>query len=363
MAARAPAGFTRYLYHLAAAVVFPLLWLRSHRFARSQRDIDPRAPLKVAIAIGASVILAGVAGLALFNYHESATAGMYRELDARLAEAVGEGAYQGHIDNLDAHINSLSVAVKKLNETVANNPGNVSAAEVAAAKAQHDQSKAVLARLQGDGGLIEEARTTRDVDGAVARMMGALTELQVLEAQLEPLAFKAMPSDDPANATSRVFGDTFRTTAGYFRENLTSLGGVQEHHRLYLDLSVLVEAQDDAAVKDLLAATPVQRDGMAEGATRAFAVKDDAFADMNQIFVWFLIPCVVGLFFAPLVYAVGNILHKSYEPSETVGFKPYPSTSMAWFLALGGFGVPALFFAAWAFKDMDDRAREGQIAL
>lgn len=141
---------------------------------------------------------------------------------------------------------------------------------------------------------------------------------------------------------------------------------LQPNHDLYLAVSAAVQAQDDAEAKRLIAE---RSDAVADDedldarAAQAFAVKDDAASDMNTVLTWFVYPGLVGVFFAPLVWAVGSILRKAWEPSDSVGFKPYPHGAASLFLLLGALGVPALFFAGWTFLDLQNRSDEGQIAL
>jgi hypothetical protein len=136
------------------------------------------------------------------------------------------------------------------------------------------------------------------------------------------------------------------------------------NHELYLRLRPHVDAQDDQAIRDTVAAS-----GLAEPATMqadteaAIAVKDGSVRDMRAFFLLFVWPSLFGAFLAPVVFALGNVLRHAFVPSDTVGFKPYPGASAAFFLLLGGFGLPAVPFAAWVHLDAERRSREGQIAL
>lgn len=145
------------------------------------------------------------------------------------------------------------------------------------------------------------------------------------------------------------------------------------NHAMYLRIADAVVAQDDAAIRDLVAQVPAFSDlstskfpkfgDLQENADAAFAIKDRSVADMNRFAYLFLWPSLVGAFFAPLAFAFGSILRKGFVPSDTVGFKPYPGAAAGLFLLFGAFGLPALFFAAWTFNDALGRAEEGQIAL
>lgn len=143
-------------------------------------------------------------------------------------------------------------------------------------------------------------------------------------------------------------------------ENVSAL---EPNHALYLQVHEAVRAKDDAAAKSLLGSTTVTAANLEGRSARAFEIKDQAVADMDRMLWTWVLPGLAGLFYAPLVFALASIVNASFVASDTVGFKPYPGAGMGFFLLLGGFGVPALFFAAWALMDLDGRSREGQIAL
>lgn len=134
-------------------------------------------------------------------------------------------------------------------------------------------------------------------------------------------------------------------------------------HALYGRVSDAVQAQDDGRAKQIVAGADYDYPNMDANSARAFGVKDDAVQDMRAVMVWLLYPGVVGVLFAPLAIALGSVLRTVWEPSESVGFKPYPGRALGLFLLMGAFGVPALFFAAWGFWDMDVRSTTGQISV
>ncbi len=154
--------------------------------------------------------------------------------------------------------------------------------------------------------------------------------------------------------------DDERKTLATARENRDALS---PNHDLFLLLQVEVRQRDDAGAKRLVETSPALDADRREASMTAFAIKDDAVADFWQAMYWILIPGLIGVFYGPLVVALGRIYKQGFVPSESIGYKPYPGTSMGLFLLLGGFGVPALFFAAWAFKDLDQRLAEGQFSL
>jgi hypothetical protein len=144
---------------------------------------------------------------------------------------------------------------------------------------------------------------------------------------------------------------------------------LQENHDFYqAEVLPAVEARDDEAIEAALAAAPFEykdpkEHEMQESAAHALEIKQKAVSDMRSFMLWFAYPSVVGMFYAPLAFALGSILARSFVPSETVGFKPYPGGAAGWFLLFGAFGAPSLPFAAWVFLDAENRSVEGQIAL
>lgn len=152
-----------------------------------------------------------------------------------------------------------------------------------------------------------------------------------------------------------------------YQEALESGGdaeALEPNHALYEQVSAAVQAHDDERAKQLIASRgSVDHPDLDAKADRAFEIKDDS-VDTMRLTLWvFVYPGLIGALYAPLVFAMGNILKSAWTPSDSVGFKPYPGASAGWFLLLGAFGVPALPFAAWVLKDIGDRSAEGQIAL
>ncbi len=276
-----------YLANLVSAILFPLLWVRSWRFAQKHQNADPRATTKVLVAIGASLVLGAGGALMLVNMENAAHDGYYVELEARVAAATGETAYQDAIAARDAAAAQMTLA----------------------------QGKIAEARAAGDTGEEEKWQAI------YAEATGKKADADALIAELTP------------------------------------------NHELFLRARAEIRDRDDAAAKQILFTTTVDYPKMQDKSRWAFNLKDDAVSDLDQVLLWMLYPSVLGAFFAPLAFALGSILHQTWEPSETVGFKPYPSQSAGWFLLLGAFGVPSLFFAAWVFTDIEQRSIEGQINL
>lgn len=136
------------------------------------------------------------------------------------------------------------------------------------------------------------------------------------------------------------------------------------NHALFLRLQPKIEAQDDAAIRSEIASSGIAAPaGMAAGTEDAIAIKDEAVSDMHLSFWLFVWPSLAGMFFAPLVFALGSILRNAFTESDGVGFKPYPGGAAGWFLLFGAFGLPSIPFAAWVFMDAENRSLEGQITL
>ena len=208
------------------------------------------------------------------------------------------------------------------------------------------------------------------LDGRLAQAVGEgeyqdqLSTIQAAEAQLDILEMNlenAKATGDEENAT--VFRANMEAANATRAEATARKAELEPAHALYGRVSEAVRAQDDGRARDLIAGADYDYPGMDARAERAFQVKDDAVQDMRAVMVWLLYPGVVGVLFAPLAIALGSVLRTAWEPSETVGFKPYPGMSLGLFLLMGAFGVPALFFAAWGFWDMDVRSTTGQISL
>lgn len=136
------------------------------------------------------------------------------------------------------------------------------------------------------------------------------------------------------------------------------------NHGLYDRLVPAIRDEDDARIRSMLDADPLERPAdMDARVDDALAVKDRSVRDMHLTLWLFFWPSLFGAFLAPVVFAVGSILSKAFAPSDTVGYKPYPGAAAGFFLLFGAFGVPSIPFAAWTYLDMETRSREGQISL
>lgn len=207
-------------------------------------------------------------------------------------------------------------------------------------------------------------------DSMQVRLAGAVGEAEYQEALAAiTAADNALPKIEAnlANATDdakRAELEAARDATLKARSDaVTKVALLEPNHALFARLEQAVADQDDAAIRSLFAQAPAYPKDSAVGAEAALAIKDGAVDDMQQ-FTWlFIWPSLAGAFFAPMAFALGSILRKSFKPSDTVGFKPYPGASAGLFLLFGAFGLPSIPFAAWTFNDALGRSEEGQIAL
>ncbi|MGB0653077.1 MAG: hypothetical protein ACPGQL_07730 [Thermoplasmatota archaeon] len=236
----------------------------------------------------------------------------------------------------------------------------------------------VVSVLLGAGGAMvlmdfQETSTDGFYSQLESRMAGATGEADYqAAADAEATALGVIALAERKLAESQAAGDENATAS--WQGNLESAQAdlidaraqkaeLAPNHALFNQVAAAIDRRDDAAVKSLIANTNVEYERMQERTDYAFFQKDDMASDLWQVQVFMLIPSVIGMFYAPLAFAMGNILRKGWEPSESVGFKPYPGGAAGWFLLLGAFGLPSVPFAAWTFFDMDQRVAEGQIAL
>ncbi|MGB1586375.1 MAG: hypothetical protein ACPHID_04955 [Thermoplasmatota archaeon] len=301
-------GAKNFLIFLVRAVVFPLAWLWALGLARKHSDTDPRARPKVLAAIVAGVVLAGGGYLMLDDFQDDATLEMYTLTSTRLSQATGASEYQANVDAEAASLGQIAILEEKLAQARANG---------------EDKNATAL----------EENLELANKDLAAARLKQQLLQRNrvFFDEELTPL-LNAQDDVGIRNAVT-VKGNQW-ATADYESDQLEAGQGIN------FDPEDMVQDMKSAMYK-----------------------KDTAQADMALWMNWLLLPGLVGVFYAPLSMALGNVLKHAWVPSDSVGFKEYPGASMGWFLLLGGFGVPALFFAAWAFWDMDVRSSEGQISL
>ena len=316
-------GFKGYLWFLGACIVLPLIWVRSLRFARENGKKDPQAHRRMAGAIVLSLVLFGLGVYTLHGFVvqkdgnlvldnpvggfvalTDAAEGTYGNLDARLAAAVGEAEYQAQTEAVrtaDATLERLETRLAEARQAGETERAAGFEANINATRADRAKAAAAAADLEPNHALY--GRLKPHVESG--------------KGEVGLLPTKHFPSDGRIRAE------------------------VQAAKAQGIDYE----------------------DEMAEKVDSALALKNKSLADMYRFLVLWVYPGLVGLLFAPLVWAQGRLLDRNFRESDTVGYKRYPHVAAAWTLILGAFGWPAIFFAAWAFKDINTRAAEGQINL
>jgi hypothetical protein len=303
-------GLKSYAGALLTVLLFPLFWSRAFGLARRHKDVDPMGAAKVGIAIVLGVLILAGGAFAIIGFQEKAEHTMYvKSLDRRVSAAVGESLYQENVAAVAAADVALPIIERNLaNATVALETArgvNASSPSPASQKAVEKNETAV-----------------RDLTKALV---------------------------DTRDARAKAAANVVLYTP---------------NHALYGRLVPAIADEDDARIRSILAQDPLEKPAsMDANVDGALAIKDRSVADM-QLSLWlFVWPSLFGAFLAPVVFAVGSILGKAFEPSDTVGYKKYPGAAAGLFLLFGAFGVPSIPFAAWTYLDLESRSREGQIAL
>jgi hypothetical protein len=320
-------------------VLFAAGWRVVSRLAQRHADADPRARSKALVAVVLGLVL-GVGGFVLLaNFEARSEVGIHTTFVKAINQTVGEGDY---LDNLKAtHAKPLAITI--LQGKLADANANLSA----------DPSPANTDKRN----VLWGALNTTQTDLATAqRNVKLLTPNHMVWLQAQPHLAAGTDSEDqkaheildaaldPARigtvipASVACERDTTRTG------DCVSTKTVAITHS-YRDLHTLSDV-------------PV-----AEGVPEAFQHKEEFRLQMRSMLSWFVYPCVTGLFLAPFAFAGGSILNAAYEPSTSVGFKPYPGKAAGFFLLLGAFGLFAIPFGAWTLRDLHKRSVEGQIAL
>lgn len=210
-----------------------------------------------------------------------------------------------------------------------------------------DTGKDGLARAMGESEYRDSQTAVEAKTGSIATIEGKLEE--------------ARQAGDQAAVD--VLEAALETARADRAKNEARVAELSPNHLLYNEVHAALQDHDDARAKQLIANAPFDYGKMESLSARAFEIKDKAVADMDRMMLWFVWPGLIGLLHAPLILVESSILKHAFKPSDTVGFRPYPGGAMALLLAFGAFGVPAAFLAAWAYKDMEGRSLEGQIAL
>lgn len=221
----------------------------------------------------------------------------------------------------------------------------------------YDQTHGRIAVAVGESAWQEQWATINASNIAIGILDTRLAEAQATGDEANVTIFEATKANVTADRDAAIAG----------RDDL------EENHEFFVRIQPWIADQQDERVMQAIRDAEFQTsqataqhwnpDRMVPRAERAFAINDAAEQDMWQVMAFLLVPGLIGVFYAPLFFALGGIMLRAWDPSQTVGFKPYPGRALGWFLLLGGFGWPSLLFSAWGFRDIEIRTQEGQIAL
>lgn len=219
----------------------------------------------------------------------------------------------------------------------------------------------------------------QELDGRLATAVGAAAydvqsdQVNATQDQIENIQRNlrtARDAGDEANITA--LEANLEEAQAALADHRRYVGELEQNQRFYERLRPVVLAQDDERAKRMIVRAQLDPevpvdvwdgDLMLPRADRAFEINQAAQDDMRDVMVYLLFPGLIGLFYAPLFFALGSVLARAWEPSETVGYKAYPGKAMGWVLLLGGFGWPSLLLSAWGFQDIQVRSDEGQFSL
>lgn len=293
----------------------------------------------------------------------------------RLHQALldAQASYNKTFTTLQKHEAQRSAALKTLHDRL--DPVGGAAAD----NARTLLAQSVAARAEAQKAIVAQAETQRQiapVNAQVDALWNAILKDEPATTKAAVSKLRAAQTDVPAllaqarkerlDALGRLHGDKFHAPP---------YEALELNHAFYLRLKPLIQAQDVEGVQALMEdAHTDQRSTLPgdlyvtmpdfhEGSAISFARLARDVPDFEMVTLWFVFPSLVGLLFAPLVFGIGNVVRKAWVPSDSVGYKPYPYVSGGLFLLLGGFGIPAFYFAAWTLRDLERRSVEGQIAL
>ncbi|HUR61828.1 MAG TPA: hypothetical protein VM286_05625 [Candidatus Thermoplasmatota archaeon] len=314
-------------------------WRVVGRLASRHRDADPRAPTKALVALVAALVL-GIGGfLLLAQFEARSEQGIHTTFVKAVNQTVGEGDYIENMKTAASKPEAIRIQQTKLAEANAAYAADPSPAN----RDTRDQlAKAVnqtrddLAKAQANLLLLAP---NHQVWLLVQPHLAAGTDAE--DEKARAILDKAL---DPAQVAGLPGMGNLACTRDKATGQCTSNTPVAITHT-FRDLHTLSDV-------------PV-----AQGVPEAYEHKHEYRAQMQSMLAWFVYPGITGLFMAPFAFAGGSILNAAYEPSDTVGFKPYPGKAAGWFLVLGAFGLFAIPFAAWTLRDLSRRSAEGQINL
>ncbi len=387
-------GIQAMIVFLVRAAIFPLAWVWAMGIAKRHEDTDPAARKKVAASIVAGLVLAAGVGYLLYDFQEDARTGMYDTFEGRMAQVYGENAYNDQTVNIVAKTTQVGAIGKNL--VIAQEAfdaaviaGNATAMEAEMTKvvdltaaldlAERDLAAAQTyqARLQQEHAFFQSIHihVVNQDDAALRNAVQQRFAASQPDAVLAPALLDAEKARDAAHkaldeAAVAVLALDLMEQAGMAvdpaerQEAEAALNQAQnDFPAARIDAQEALAALQDAGIEEPVPSDVYDSEKLPSRTDYWLAVKDDAEADMQQVMVFLLFPGVIGVFYAPIMVALGNVMANAWEPSSSVGYKKYPGLSLGLFLFFGAFGWPALLFSAWGFWDIDVRSKEGQIAL
>ncbi len=381
---------------LIRAIVFPLAWLWAMGIAKKHEDTDSKARMKVGAAIVAGVVLTAGIGYLLYDFQEDARTGMYERMNDSLKQVTGAAAYEEQgkaIVSKGNQIDILSgqrvVAQTSLDAYLA--AGNITGYEETLGNLVVFETNLGLAQMDLAWASTYQARLGQE--DAFFRSLQPAVKAQdddaILQATAQREVAKAAPADlagalldaEKELQKQAVALNEARVTVMHYEllddarpltaDEQTMYEAAQAEHS---DVAQK-HAEAEAAAAQALAAAQAARfelpvptsvmpfEKLTERVEQHMGIKTKAEADMMDWMVYLLYPGLIGVFYAPLFFALGSIMANAWEPSESIGYKKYPAGALAYFLFFGAFGWPSLLFSAWGFWDIDVRSKEGQIAL
>ena len=347
-----PAELAWSLFVLVGTVVlFALGWRTVARLARRHKEADPHAGRKALLAVAFSLAL-GLGGfMVLAQFEAKSEAGIHTTFVKLLNQTVGEGDYLDNVKSVGSKPVALGVQQGKLADAqaeLARHPDNASAAkDVVTFSAAINQTRLELATAQAQ---VRILTANHQVWLLVEPHLAAGTDAEdnkahdILDAALDPARITTiLPASIACQRDASKLSKT-PSDAGFciLTDGRPTPAAITHSFR---DIHTLQDV-------------PV-----ADGVPEAYAHKLEYRLQMQSTLSWFVYPGVTGLFLAPFAFAGGSILNAAYEPSTSVGFKPYPGKAAGFFLLLGAFGLFAIPFGAWTLRDLSRRSLEGQIAL
>lgn len=399
------AGARDLLVFVIKAILFPLTWMWAFKIAKRHSDADPGAMRKVVIAVIVGLIAAPGIGYMVYDYQEDARAGMYETMEGRLSTTYGASAHSDQSAAADAAagvIGVLQTALSDAQDELSVARAALDAAdtveEADAARLVFDDAVAKVAdleknliltqitldqtqrwseRLADEDAFFKSihdeilAQDDAALRAAAARRADAQAAAITPEAAALIDAEKAMDSAAMARADALALQRTYELLdegRGLSSEESAAYEAAKAE---YVDANAAYNAARDARSSALAAVNgplPVPEDVhdttvVLKGTHYWLGIKDNAEAQMAGWMNYMIFPGLIGVFYAPLFFALGSIMARAWDRSESVGFKPYPGASMGLFLFFGAFGWPSLLFAAWGLWDIDVRSKEGQISL